>query len=61
MRRSMWSVLAVVAACGGAKPEPATPDDSNEGGKSAGTVLVAGLWAWWFPQLRRARYLDGRA
>ena len=26
-----------------------------------GTVLVAGLWAWRFPQLRRARYLDGRA
>jgi MFS family permease len=25
-----------------------------------GTVIVAGLWAWRFPELRRARYLDGR-
>ena len=24
----------------------------------AGTMLVAGLWAKWFPDLRRARYLD---
>jgi MFS family permease len=23
-----------------------------------GTVLVAGLWAWWFPQLRKVRHLD---
>jgi len=23
-----------------------------------GTVLVAGLWAWWFPQLRTVRHLD---
>jgi hypothetical protein len=22
-----------------------------------GTVLVAGLWAWWFPQLRTVRHL----
>ena len=26
----------------------------------AGSILVAGLWAWLFPQLRRARHLDGR-
>ena len=26
----------------------------------AGSILVAGLWAWLFPQLRRARRLDGR-
>ena len=25
-----------------------------------GTIAVAGLWAWWFPQLRKARHLDGR-
>ena len=25
-----------------------------------GTVAVALLWSWWFPQLRRARHLDGR-
>ena len=25
-----------------------------------GTIIVAGLWARWFPQLRRARRLDGR-
>ena len=25
-----------------------------------GTVMVAGLWSWWFPQLRRARRLDAR-
>jgi MFS family permease len=25
-----------------------------------GTVAVALLWAWWFPQLRKARHLDGR-
>jgi MFS family permease len=25
-----------------------------------GTITVAALWAWWFPQLRRVRYLDGR-
>ncbi|EJN05675.1 arabinose efflux permease family protein [Phyllobacterium sp. YR531] len=25
-----------------------------------GTVAVAGLWAWWFPQLRKARNLQGR-
>ena len=25
-----------------------------------GAILVAGLWAWWFPQLRNARRLDGR-
>lgn len=25
-----------------------------------GTLVVAGLWAWLFPQLRKARYLDGR-
>jgi len=25
-----------------------------------GTIIVAGLWAWRFPELRRARYLDGR-
>jgi len=24
-----------------------------------GTVIVAALWAWWFPELRRARKLDG--
>jgi MFS family permease len=23
-----------------------------------GTVLVAALWAWWFPQLRKVRHLD---
>jgi MFS family permease len=27
----------------------------------AGAILVAGLWAWWFPQLRKARHLDGRS
>jgi MFS family permease len=26
----------------------------------AGTVAVAGLWAKWFPELRKARHLDGR-
>ncbi|MBA3519937.1 MAG: MFS transporter [Rhizobiales bacterium] len=26
-----------------------------------GTVGVAALWYWWFPELRRARHLDGRA
>jgi hypothetical protein len=26
----------------------------------AGAIVVAGLWAWWFPQLRRASRLDGR-
>ena len=26
-----------------------------------GTMAVAGLWAKWFPELRRARRLDGRA
>jgi MFS family permease len=25
-----------------------------------GAIAVAGLWAWMFPQLRKARYLDGR-
>jgi MFS family permease len=25
-----------------------------------GTVAVAVLWYWWFPELRRARHLDGR-
>jgi hypothetical protein len=25
-----------------------------------GTVGVALLWSWWFPQLRQARHLDGR-
>ena len=25
-----------------------------------GTVIVAVLWARWFPQLRRVRHLDGR-
>jgi sugar phosphate permease len=25
-----------------------------------GTVAVAGLWAYWFPQLRKARNLQGR-
>lgn len=25
-----------------------------------GAVVVAGLWAWWFPQLRNASRLDGR-
>jgi MFS family permease len=25
-----------------------------------GTMAVAGLWARWFPELRRARHLDGR-
>jgi hypothetical protein len=25
-----------------------------------GTVLVAALWFRWFPELRRARHLDGR-
>lgn len=25
-----------------------------------GTLLVAGLWAWWFPGIRRVRRLDGR-
>lgn len=26
-----------------------------------GTLTVAALWAWWFPQLRHTRHLDGRA
>ena len=26
-----------------------------------GTIAVAGLWWFWFPQLRRTRHLDGRA
>lgn len=26
----------------------------------AGAIAVAGLWAWWFPQLRQAKRLDGR-
>ena len=26
----------------------------------AGSIVVAGLWAWLFPQLRRTRRLDGR-
>ena len=26
----------------------------------AGAVVVAGVWAWLFPQLRKARHLDGR-
>ena len=25
-----------------------------------GTMAVAGLWYWWFPELRRARHLNGR-
>jgi len=25
-----------------------------------GTVAVTALWFWWFPELRRARHLDGR-
>ena len=25
-----------------------------------GTIIVAVLWARWFPQLRRVRHLDGR-
>jgi MFS family permease len=25
-----------------------------------GTLLVTGLWYWWFPELRRARHLTGR-
>jgi len=25
-----------------------------------GTIAVAGLWAWWFPELRRVRHLRGR-
>lgn len=25
-----------------------------------GTVVVTGLWFWWFPELRRARHLNGR-
>ena len=25
-----------------------------------GTMAVAGFWAWWFPQLRKARNLQGR-
>jgi MFS family permease len=25
-----------------------------------GTVAVAGLWAWWFPELRRVRHLGSR-
>ena len=25
----------------------------------AGTIVVAGLWARWFPELRKARHLDG--
>jgi MFS family permease len=25
-----------------------------------GTLVVAGLWAWWFPAIRRVRRLDGR-
>jgi MFS family permease len=25
-----------------------------------GTLIVAGLWAWWFPAIRRVRRLDGR-
>jgi MFS family permease len=26
-----------------------------------GTLAVAGLWAWWFPGIRRTRRLDGRS
>jgi hypothetical protein len=26
-----------------------------------GTLAVAGLWAWWFPDIRRVRRLDRRA
>jgi hypothetical protein len=26
-----------------------------------GTLIVAGLWAYWFPDIRRVRRLDGRA
>lgn len=26
-----------------------------------GTLVVAGLWAYWFPGIRRVRRLDGRA
>jgi MFS family permease len=26
-----------------------------------GTLMVAGLWAYWFPDIRRVRRLDGRA
>ncbi len=26
-----------------------------------GTLIVAGLWTWWFPAIRRVRRLDGRA
>jgi hypothetical protein len=25
-----------------------------------GAVVVAGLWSWLFPDLRRVRHLDGR-
>jgi hypothetical protein len=25
-----------------------------------GAIAVAGIWAWMFPQLRKARYLDER-
>jgi MFS family permease len=25
-----------------------------------GTIVVTALWFWWFPELRRARHLDGR-
>ncbi|MGI6247094.1 MAG: MFS transporter [Pseudochelatococcus sp.] len=25
-----------------------------------GSIVVAGLWAYWFPQLRKARHLEGR-
>ena len=25
-----------------------------------GTLVVAGLWAYWFPDIRRVRRLDGR-
>jgi len=25
-----------------------------------GTIAVAGLWAWWFPELRRIKHLGGR-
>ena len=26
-----------------------------------GTILIAGLWSRWFPELRTARRLDGRS